>query len=440
MHALEQKLYQSLCRHQLLATPFFLACSGGQDSLSLAFACVRLYGCGKLSQLPTLIHVHHGLQACADEWASLVADFAKAYHLPYIIKSICLSDGSEQSAREGRYQAFFECVKGDATLLMAHHQDDQAETVLMRLIHGTGLAGLVAMQECSQKQEAHQCLTLIRPWLDITRQQISDYAHEYQLTYVDDPTNTIPNANSRAFIRTHLKQQLHALNPKAYANIARTAHVLKNDYDIVQTHLQTHLERTVSKSPFVLSLDIAHIDTLDVALQFALIHQFAKCELFDSPTYRLTNDLVCLALRHDSNHQSTFFWQASSKGFVFYRYKSLLYRYEHHFWQALQSDMVFDIKENVGVFDWQAGKLGVRFLMDVTDIQKINPITSVLCHARTKQLRGKKLYQYLGIAYPYRRNLWHITSLQGDFVLGVGRVWSLDDQQPCVQFWQIFDV
>lgn len=436
-HALLHTLQDTLHRHHSTDGDLFLACSGGRDSLSLAFACVKLHDMGVLAHLPTLIHVHHGLQACADEWAKGVQAFANRYNMPCIIKHITLTDKSEQTARVGRYRAFFECMNDGDTLLMAHHQDDQAETVLLRLIGGTGLSGLAAMQKTSQKHQDNKTITILRPWLDISRSQISDYAHTHHLPYVDDPTNTAQSqeSNARAIIRTHLKEALHTLNPKAYANIARTAQVLQYDKEIIQSHIQTLLDKRMTvMSPQVIAFDVYEFDKIASSLQITLVRAFAKYRHTDSPNHRLSSDLVCLAARTDPNHQSELFWQTSDRAYVFYRYKSMLYRYDNELWQALQSNIMLTLQGSHGRFDWQGGSMIVQFDLSVISVQKIDKTTKI--SIKNHQLHGKKLYQTLKIPAHHRRNLWYIHSLAGDFVLGVGQVWVIGDNlMPRVRFF-----
>lgn len=431
---LEQTLDQVLCRHCLTGTRLFLACSGGRDSLSLAFACVQLYKNGKLSHLPTLIHIHHGLQACADDWVKQVMDFANFYHFSIIIKKLQLDDVSEAGARVGRYRAFFECMNDGDTLLLAHHQDDQAETVLMRLINGTGLTGLTAMQELSYKSQDDKTIALVRPFLSISRQAISDYAKLHSLPYVDDPTNVAGNtANARAFIRTQLKDALHHLNPKAYANIARTARVLGDDRAVLDCHIKAEFDHrlNLSLSPVCVVFELDNFDKLLPSLQIALVRQFAKFALTDSPNHRLSTDLHALATRTDPDHQSELFWQTKSGAFVFYRYKTKLYRYRADFWQALQSEIRLVQDGQTGKFVWDGGALAVEFLMPA-QLQKLDKNTKI--QIKNNALYGKKLYQTLQIPAPHRQNLWHIKADGCECVMGVGEVWGLGEPQRVVQF------
>ncbi|HBJ69085.1 MAG TPA: tRNA lysidine(34) synthetase TilS, partial [Alcaligenes faecalis] len=118
-------------------------------------------------------HIHHGLQAIADQWQAHVHDLAARLQRPchslrVQVQSRRLSaDGMESAARDARYQGLAELAHfvGLQHVLLAHHQDDQAETVLMRLLRGTGTTGLGAMAPRMQRDQ----LQYWRPWLEQPR-------------------------------------------------------------------------------------------------------------------------------------------------------------------------------------------------------------------------------------------------------------------------------
>lgn len=243
--------HQSHLHHR----PLYLACSGGRDSLSLAFACYLLFKNGQLASLPTLIHINHRLQAISDSWAGQVADFAKQYGFSYHCVALTLAKNDEKTARDARYQAFFELMADTGVLLLAHHADDQAETLLMRLINGAGVVGLSAMAVWQDRQVGDKSLALFRPMLTISRESISDFASVHRLPYVDDPTNTAGD-NHRAIIRTQLLPILKKLNPKAPSNIARSAFLLGEARALLDKQTNTNYQHCLgeAQSPFLARL------------------------------------------------------------------------------------------------------------------------------------------------------------------------------------------
>jgi tRNA(Ile)-lysidine synthase len=118
--------------------------SGGLDS------CVLLHQLTRQSQLvPQLraVHVHHGLNAQADAWAADCQSFCDSLSIPLVIRRVVVSSRAniEDEARRVRYGVFLALLSEDDGLLLAHHADDQAETVLLQLIRGAGIDGLAAM-------------------------------------------------------------------------------------------------------------------------------------------------------------------------------------------------------------------------------------------------------------------------------------------------------
>ncbi|MGH8445240.1 MAG: tRNA lysidine(34) synthetase TilS, partial [Solimonas sp.] len=121
----------------------WVAYSGGLDSTVLLHA-LHAQGVANLRA----VHVHHGLQAAADGWVRRARDVCKGLGIPLTVKRVRVVDageGPEAAARAARRAAFAALLKPGDLLATAHHRDDQAETVLLRALRGTGVAGLAAM-------------------------------------------------------------------------------------------------------------------------------------------------------------------------------------------------------------------------------------------------------------------------------------------------------
>lgn len=325
-------------------TPVYLACSGGRDSLSLAFACVQLKKQRIINHLPILIHINHNLQTPSKTWANLVENFAKLHHFDYHIVDLQLTKSDENTARQGRYQAFFDIMPNDGVLLLAHHADDQAETLLMRLIDGAGLTGLSAMQEWTTKVQDDKQIYLCRPLLGITRQEISDYANFHQLNYVDDPTND-SNDNVRGIIRQNIMPLLKQLNPKANVNIARSAHLLNQANQELNKNLLQKLENCLDKSlanlPYFNILKIDELFKLSDYDKLTVIRQFIQGDFHYPPNLATVKQVLRLCERADNDHKTQIVWQGDDKsdekgnGVVLVRYRGRLYRFWARFWGFL---------------------------------------------------------------------------------------------------------
>ena len=193
-----------------------VAFSGGVDS------CVLLHALAQAKKPHHFnlqaMHVHHGLSPNADVWAEFCAKTCAAYQVPLEVVKVKVEKnaglGVEAAAREARYQALF--AAGADYILLAHHQDDQAETLLLQLLRGAGLKGLSAMAS----QDADR--RLLRPLLDISRVEVDAYAKAAQLTWIEDESN-LDTHYDRNYCRHEVMPALKARFPAASATLARSA-------------------------------------------------------------------------------------------------------------------------------------------------------------------------------------------------------------------------
>lgn len=201
------------------AAAWRIAFSGGLDSTVLLHV---LAGLASEHSLPPLsaVHVHHGLQGVADAWPPHCQAICDALGIPLQVVRVQVRGGSslERAAREARYSAFEEVLAPRDLLLMAQHRDDQAETLLFRLLRGAGARGMAAMPRSRALGGGH----LLRPLLDVPRAELEHYAAEHGLEWVEDPSNA-DQRYSRNYLRHQVLPMLHAHWPQAAASMSRSA-------------------------------------------------------------------------------------------------------------------------------------------------------------------------------------------------------------------------
>ncbi len=220
--------------------------SGGLDSTVLLHLLLN-----EPALLPKLhvVHVHHGISPNADAWLWQTKAFCVAHHLPYKAVRVQLKDTSnlEESARKARFEVFQRHVDTHDCLLLAHHQDDRAETLLLQLFRGTGIDGLASMQALRPFGQGF----LARPLLEEPRAALEDYAKKHALTWVQDESNHNTHF-SRNFIRHEIMPLVASRWPKASQKISECAqHAVDARHDLnalayldcpeLELH-QTHLE------------------------------------------------------------------------------------------------------------------------------------------------------------------------------------------------------
>ncbi|MCX4469631.1 tRNA lysidine(34) synthetase TilS [Micromonospora sp. NBC_01655] len=209
--------------------PVLVACSGGADSLALAAATA--FVAPRLGRRAGLVTVDHALQAGSDRRAAAVAAWAGGAGLaPAEAVRIDVAGrpgGPEAAARQARYEALAEAARrhGAAALLTGHTRDDQAETVLLALARGAGPRGLAGMPP----RRDLSGVPLLRPLLDVTREQTRKACAALGLTPWEDPHNTDPSY-ARARVRADVLPALvRALGPAVLDNLARTARLVAAD-------------------------------------------------------------------------------------------------------------------------------------------------------------------------------------------------------------------
>ncbi|MGM8885046.1 tRNA lysidine(34) synthetase TilS [Psychrobacter sp. 1U2] len=424
---------------QLLGRRIWLACSGGRDSLVLAALCLQLYEQGRLPFLPQLLHVDHGLQANSSFWANHVAKWAAAQQLPCTILKAEVQGRDEQAARQARYRVMQEYINQGDVLMLAHHADDQAETVLMRLIQGAGIKGLAAMQPWREQAQQGRHHILWRPWLTITRAAISDYARRLQLPYIDDPTN-ISGDNVRSGLRREVMPLLANYNPNVIGNIARSAQLLSEAQAIVEAQAEQDLQMTAvevlkfSTAQQVLAID--KLQLLSTARQKQLLHYWLAQDEPLPPAKQLVDDVYALTQRQDNNHQTELDWYAHLQHYRIYRYRQQLYRLSHDFlnWLALNTleksyclskSLAIDIRKSMDTgylwqlkIDWD--KLDNDQYQELIDNKislKITPLgrqQKIQTMTMGQAQAGKKLYQTLAIPVWLRDSLVVVSAVITD--------------------------
>ncbi|MFP4192856.1 MAG: tRNA lysidine(34) synthetase TilS [Candidatus Hydrogenedentota bacterium] len=235
----------TIASHQLLRAgeKVLVACSGGADSV----ACLSV-----LRELGYALHVVHfnhrtrGAESEAD--CNLAADLAFRWGLPFHVISRPVLDEAEAAgesfenyARRARYAAFLDIARetGCAALATGHHQGDQAETVLMRLLRGSGMRGLAGIPP----GRTEQGVRIIRPLLDCSREDIKRYLRYWELPWREDASNA-----SNAYTRNRLRHEILPLlrksfNPSVEEALARTAACLRDDGNLLREQAESLLRR-----------------------------------------------------------------------------------------------------------------------------------------------------------------------------------------------------
>jgi tRNA(Ile)-lysidine synthase len=170
---------------------YCVALSGGLDSVVLLHSLVHLRDAEKLpiTQNLSAIHINHQLNAGADNWQKFCEELCERWDVPLLTEKVEVrlgsGEGLENAARQARYTAFEALLTSNDALLMAHHLDDQMETLLLRLMRGSGPGGLAGIPTRRKLGK----IQMYRPLLTFSREQLKRYATQTQLQWQEDDSN-----------------------------------------------------------------------------------------------------------------------------------------------------------------------------------------------------------------------------------------------------------
>lgn len=223
--------------------PLCVGYSGGVDSTVLLHA---LAASGR--EVRTL-HIDHGLQPASSEWADHCRAFCGGLGIELTVLRVHVDQiaalGMEGAARAARHAAFAAELREGEILALAHHRDDQAETVLLRLLHGAGIEGLGGMRRLRPFARGQ----LWRPWLGVARDELVSYARRHGLAWVEDPSNALAGHAARNHLRHAVLPALQARWPDAARRIAAAAARVAEEADVLDALTHSTLDALQEAPP-----------------------------------------------------------------------------------------------------------------------------------------------------------------------------------------------
>lgn len=233
------------------AGPLLVAYSGGLDSSVLLHALA--HDPAWRARGVRAMHVHHGLQAAADDWTAHCQRCCQDWNVPLTVVPVQVPRdaglGLEAAARQARYDALATQLRAGEVLVTAHHQDDQAETFLLRALRASGSEGLAAMSPWRGFHAGWHW----RPLLAIARQQLLGYAQAHALDWIEDASNANTDLD-RNFLRHQIMPLLRQRWPQADAAFARSAALSSESAQLLAQEDAVALALTVTPDPQALSV------------------------------------------------------------------------------------------------------------------------------------------------------------------------------------------
>lgn len=242
----EHQIHQFLERHSLEGRHLLLAVSGGEDSMSLLVALLRLKEAHRLKL--SVGHVHHGkhgeLQNFRDEAAGFVDSFCRSHNLPFFLlgpsPEILKSEKQMRDFRLGQLADLRNKESAD-WLLTAHHSQDELETQLINLIRGTEGQGLVSLSSFDTVRR------ICRPLLGISKTEVSEYLRSQNQKFMQDPSNQDPQF-LRNWIRHEWLKSLEDYRPGATESLSRSLRLISESW--MSHNAEDEMRLSITESGF----------------------------------------------------------------------------------------------------------------------------------------------------------------------------------------------
>jgi tRNA(Ile)-lysidine synthase len=300
---------QCLLRHDALQARVAVALSGGIDSMVLLDIVASL----SPPMAIEAVHVNHGISPNADAWAGFCREECAKRGVLLTVEVVDVDRNSgaglEAAARHARYEALKK--NSAAFILTAQHIDDQAETVLHQMLRGTGLAGLAGMGEARALREGQ---TLLRPLLNVSRNDIETYAAAHQLKWIEDESNA-DTTYTRNFIRHQLTPIVAQRFPHYADSLARIARHAHEASELTEALAKIDL-RWNGVDAFADGLD-----TLDRTRQVNALYHWLRWQKVDPPSHAQLAEWAAQIFRAPPEGKPH---QAGGHGFVIRRRKDRL--------------------------------------------------------------------------------------------------------------------
>ena len=233
--------------------------------------------------------------------------FCSERDIPLICESIKVDgkkSGLESAARQGRYEVFKQNISSSDQLLLAHHADDVAETLMFRLFRGTGIDGLSGPIKSRKLGEG----ILLRPWLDYSKSILISYLVDRELHYIEDESNA-SNNQDRNFIRNEILPLVSKRWPNANSQIQQTS-------SIIAQHLDVHEKLIYAQFPDTLfepSLSIESIKSLDEAMRNEVIRHWIKNNNVAVPNKKILQEITKAFIHAQPSTKTLVEWSRADK-------------------------------------------------------------------------------------------------------------------------------
>ena len=406
-----------------------VAFSGGLDSSVLLHSLASI---PEYHERVFAIHVNHGLSPNSKSWIKHCDKFCSGLGVNFIPLTIELENSktNENILRQARYEALFSCLKQGDVLCTAHHQDDHIETILFRILRGTGIKGLAGIEKYSQMEG----IDLIRPLISYSKKDLLDYANKFEVNWIEDESNEDLSI-SRNFIRKKVIPNLKNDNWPEYKNsISYLSSKAKEANEILDEIAYLDLKLCASES--LDRLSILKIKELSHARAMNVLFTWLGINTHLGVSNKLTDQVYkSIILASESSNPVVTFGKRGEKGsFQIRRFNNFLHHLPLTETEVLSDKKVWKwnsdnpLKLPTGTLSMQValGK-GISTQLTEAGISIKGRAGGERCkpQGRSKSQKLKKLFQEYGVP-PWVRDRVPLVYV-GDQLAAVSDLWVCED-------------
>ena len=406
-----------------------VAFSGGLDSSVLLHSLVSI---PEFKEKVFAIHVNHGLSPNSKSWIKHCDKFCSGLGVNFIPLTIELENSktNENILRKARYEALFSCLKQGDVLCTAHHQDDHIETILFRILRGTGIKGLAGIEKYSQMEG----IDLIRPLISYSKKDLLDYANKFEVNWIEDESNEDLSI-SRNFIRKKVIPNLKNDNWPEYKNsISYLSSKAKEANEILDEIAYLDLKLCASES--LDRLSILKIKELSHARAMNVLFTWLGINTHLGVSNKLTDQVYkSIILASESSNPVVTFGKKGQKGsFQIRRFNNFLHHLPLTETETLSNKKVWKWNSDdplelpTGTLSMQValGK-GISTQLTEPGISIKGRIGGERCkpEGRSKSQKLKKLFQEYGVP-PWVRDRIPLVYV-GDQLAAVSDLWVCEE-------------
>jgi tRNA(Ile)-lysidine synthase len=253
-----------------------------------------------------VIHINHNLSSNSAEWEDHCKQTSKKLGIPCHVESVEIKidgDGLESAARKARYKVFTKYLKEGDQILLGHHSNDVAETFLLRLFRGTGVDGLESLNVKRGVGDGY----LVRPLINLTKEDIMMYLRENNISYIKDESND-EQEQDRNYIRNNIIPSIEQRWMKASSRISNTSEFIRIKNQSYEILLEEKFEHLISKK-----IQVKDLREIDEPFVVDIIRYSIRKQSIAMPSKKVIEEIIKTFIQSNPGPKSLVSWTRADK-------------------------------------------------------------------------------------------------------------------------------